>query len=44
MSPARRNFVKRLLHHAAASCLFDNPTIQGYKPLRRYVPASYRAN
>jgi glutamine synthetase len=44
LSAAGRNFVGGLLHHAAASCLFSNPTINGYKRLRPNSLAPHRAN
>jgi glutamine synthetase len=44
LSVAGRNFVGGLLRHAAASCLFSNPTINGYKRLRPNSLAPHRAN
>jgi glutamine synthetase len=44
LSAAGCYFVGGLLHHAAASCLFSNPTINGYKRLRPNSLAPYRAN
>jgi glutamine synthetase len=44
LSAVGRNFVGGLLHHAAASCVFSNPTINGYKRLRPNSLAPYRAN
>jgi len=44
LSAAGRNFVGGLLHHAAASCVFSNPTINGYKRLRPNSLAPHRAN
>ena len=44
LSAAGRNFVGGLLHHAAAACVFSNPTINGYKRLRPNSLAPHRAN
>ena len=44
LSAAGRNFVGGLLHHAAASCVFSNPTLNGYKRLRPNSLAPYLAN
>jgi glutamine synthetase len=44
LSVAGRNFVGGLLHHAAASCVFSNPTINGYKRLRPNSLAPYLVN
>jgi len=44
LSAAGRNFVGGLLHHAAAGCVFSNPTINGYKRLRPNSLAPHRAN
>jgi glutamine synthetase len=44
LSAVGRNFVGGLLHHGAASCVFSDPTINGYKRLRPNSLAPYRAN
>jgi glutamine synthetase len=44
LSATGRDFVGGLLHHAAASCVFSNPTINGYKRLRPNSLAPHRAN
>lgn len=44
LSETGRFFVGGLLHHAAASCVFSTPTINGYKRLRPNSLAPHRAN
>jgi glutamine synthetase len=44
LSPAGCGFVGGLLRHAAASCVFSNPTLNGYKRLRPNSLAPFRAN
>ena len=44
LSPVGRKFVGGLLHHATASCVFSNPTVNGYKRLRPNSLAPYLAN
>ncbi len=44
LSPVGRRFVAGLLEHAAASCLFTTPTINGYKRYRPYTLAPDRVH
>jgi len=44
LSGTGRRFVAGLLEHAAAACLFTNPTINGYKRFRPYTLAPDRVH
>ena len=43
LSPAGQHYMAGLLDHAAASCAFTTPTINGYKRYRPYTNAPTRA-